>query len=200
MTTANSEHLNPYAAPQLEGGYAPTWETGLDGLWRDGEVLVMHKESPLPPICVKSGQPATDWLQRDLIWHPRWITWTIFAAFPVYIVLALLLTRKASIMVGLSRQWVIRRRIRMLVTAGIIAGGMALAVGGFLLADHGMGYEIAILLVPTGVLGGLIGGTAYGQYACRLVWPQRMSNQFIWLKGVHPDFLKLLPAWTGENV
>ena len=200
MATPASEPVNPYAAPQIEGGYFPAQQTGFDGLWRDGDILVMHKQAPLPPICVKSGQPATDWLQRDLQWHPPWVTWLILFAVPAYVVLALILTRKATVIIGLSREWRNRRLIRMLITAGIVSVGLAVAVGGFSLATQREEFRIAFLFVPIGLIGGLIAGTAYGQHACRLVWPKRINGQFIWLRGVHSDFLKLLPEWPGGTI
>ena len=53
---------NPYAAPQLGGYYQPVPQPGnlppFAGLWRQGNVLVMHKSAPLPEICLKSNLPA----------------------------------------------------------------------------------------------------------------------------------------------
>ncbi|HMC10161.1 MAG TPA: hypothetical protein VKH44_02680, partial [Pirellulaceae bacterium] len=185
MSLPASEPVNPYASPQIDGGYSPRQQLGFDGLWRHGDVLVMHKQAPLPPICVKSGQPATEWLRRDLQWYPWWVVWTTFVALPVYIILVLVLSQKATVMIGLTREWGNRRRIRMLVTAGIVAAGIAIAVVGFFAASgDGDRYELAFVLIPIGLLAGLVGGTAFGQYACRLVWPKRISGQFIWLHGV----------------
>jgi hypothetical protein len=198
MSEPPKEPVNPYASPQIDGGYSPRQQNGFDGLWRDGDVLVMHKDALLPPICVKSGLPATEWLQRDLLWQPPWVVWTIVFFLPVYIFLSVFLSRKATIVIGLSRKWGNLRRLRMLMTAGIAVLGFAVGVGGLYLAAQG--NEIAVLLVPIGLVGGLIVGTAYGQYACRLVWPKKISSQFVWLRGVHPDFLKLLPPWPGGEL
>jgi hypothetical protein len=35
----------------------------------------------------------------------------------------------------------------------------------------------------------------YGLVASRLVAPTRITKDYVWLKGVHPDFLAELPPW-----
>ena len=42
-------------------------------------------------------------------------------------------------------------------------------------------------------------GIIYGQYGSRLVHPKKIDEQFIWLKGVHPDFLAKYPEWPYPN-
>ena len=32
-----------------------------------------------------------------------------------------------------------------------------------------------------------LGAAIWGLLLCRMVWPKRMTDQYIWLKGVHPD-------------
>ena len=38
-------------------------------VWRHRSTLVMLREARLPPICLKSGQPATQWLPRKMQWQ-----------------------------------------------------------------------------------------------------------------------------------
>ena len=195
MSNPASEPLNPYAAPQIAGGYAPVpFESGFDGLWRQGNVLVMHKQAPLPPICLKSGQPATQWLRRKLIWHPPWVALTVLIAIPVYIVVALILTKRATIVIGLTEEWAARRWRRILIAVGLFVTGVAMVVAAFWLGSQGGESEVWFVLLPPGIVCALA-AAAYGQYACRLVWPQRITDQYVWLKGVHPSFLEHLPPW-----
>lgn len=192
MSAPASEPLNPYAAPQIVGGYAPVpFEPGFDGLWRQGNVLVMHKHAPLPPICVKSGQPATQWLRRKLIWHPPWIALTVLIAIPVYIVIALILTKRATIVIGLTEEWAARRRRRIVIAVGAVLTSVAMVVTAFALGSQ---HDTWFALLLPGIVTGL-GAAIYGQYACRLVWPQRITDQYVWVKGVHPNFLEHLPPW-----
>src|SRR4051812_23147650 len=187
--------LNPYAAPQIAGGYAPVPLTGsFPGLWRQGKVLVMHKMAPLPPICVKSGQPATQWLKRHLQWHEPWLALTILIGVLIYVIIALIMTKRATIMIGLSDEWAARRKTRILVALVLALLGIGAGVAGVVLGSQGPGQEgwFGLLVLALIVL---IGDALYAQYACRLVHPQRITDQYVWLKGVHPSFLDQLPLW-----
>lgn len=197
MSTPASDPVNPYAAPQIAGGYAPVpFQPGFDGLWRQGNVLVMHKQAPLPAICLKSGQPATQWLSRKLIWHPPWIALTVLIAIPVYIVIALIMTKRATIVIGLSDEWAARRRTRRMLTSVAVLASFAVVGAGFFWGNGHRGSVSAGLFVLVSLeFAFLLGAAIYLQYACRLVWPQRITEQYVWLKGVHPTFLEHLPPW-----
>ena len=41
----------------------------------------------------------------------------------------------------------------------------------------------------------LLGALIYGQYACRLVYPQKIDDSYVWLIGVNREFLDRLPMW-----
>ena len=45
---------------------------GGDGnvLWRDGKILVMHRESELPDRCIKTGDPTSVRKKVELRWMP----------------------------------------------------------------------------------------------------------------------------------
>jgi hypothetical protein len=197
MSIPSSEPVNPYAAPQIPGGYMPVLDPaqGFPGLWRQGDLLVMHKQAPLPPICLKSGEPATRRLRRKLQWHEPWLALTILIAIPVYVIIALIMTKRATLMIGLTEEWAARRMRRMMIAVGLALGSIAMAMAGIFLGNLAQGYEGWFSLLPLAVFT-LIGAALYGQYACRLVWPQRITDQYVWLKGVHPSFLDQLPVWS----
>jgi hypothetical protein len=73
-----------------------------------------------------------------------------------------------------------------LVCIGLMVGGIVLAVQ----TDQG---EYLILLL-VGFLAGLF-ALVFGQMAVGLVSPQRMTDEYIWLKGVHVEFLNRLDYW-----
>lgn len=188
-------NVNPYAAPQTFAGYQPQPQPGaMQGLWRKGNILVMHKMAPLPPICVKSGQPATQWLKRSMQWHPQWIALTIFAGLLVYVILAMIMMQRATIHIGLTDEWMARRKTRMMIAWLLGLGSVAIGVLGIVIAANTDRSEF-IGLLPIAIFL-LLGALIYGQYACSLVRPQRITDQYVFLKGVHPDFLARLPEWT----
>src|SRR5262245_2627535 len=105
--------INPYAPPVIPAQYIAPQQAGLEGLWRRGNTLIMHKQAPLPPICVKSNQYATQWLKRNLQWHNPWIALTLLISPLIYIIVALIVTKRATINIGLTDEWMHRRRMRM---------------------------------------------------------------------------------------
>lgn len=187
---------NPYAAPQTGGYLPPTQPANLApfaGLWRQGNLLVMHKNAPLPDICLKSNQPAQRRLRRKLQWHNPWVGLSILIALPVYIVLAVILTKRATIYIAMTDEWFNRRRTRLLVAwfSGLVCLGMIVLGIGLALETEEAMYSLLIVL---GILGGLVALIA-GQAAVAMVRPQRMTDEYIWLKGVHRSFLDRLDVW-----
>ena len=190
-----AEQVNPYAAPQV-AGYQPSMpgvgQNPFAGLWRQGTILVLHKMAPLPDICLLSNQPANRRLKRSMHWHHPAIYIALLISPIIYIILALILQKTATIHIGLTNEWYTRRRRRMLLAwsmalAGALLFGMGIAVG-----ESSEGVAVA------GVILGLLlalSGLIYGLIACRLVTPQRITDQYVFIKGVHPDFLNRLEPW-----
>jgi hypothetical protein len=189
-----AEQVNPYEAPR-EVGYQPlSAPPGFAGLWRQGNVLVMHKLAPLPNVCLKSNQPATGRLKRSLSWHHPAIYLLILLHLLIYIVVALIVRKTATIQIGLSDEWFARRRRRMLTAWALIFLSIGLFIGGAFHIDGANG-EVwpALLMIFSIVL--LLGAAIYGLVSCRMVWPQRMTGDYIWLKGVNAEFLNRLEPW-----
>jgi hypothetical protein len=186
--------VNPYAAPQAQS-YAPAivQSRPLDGLWREGGVLVMHKNAPLPDICIKSNEPAVRRLKRKLQWHHPAIGLTILIGVLIYVILAMILTKRATIHIAMTDEWFARRSRRMLIAWGLALAAVLMFVGSFFTIEVADGVVFAFLIFASVVL--LIAAPIYGQAACRMVWPKRMTDDYIWLKGVHPGFLDRLEAF-----
>jgi len=189
-----AEGINPYAAPGYEGFAPPAMPAGITpfaGLWRQGNVLVMHKRAPLPDICLKSNEPAKQRLKRHLSWHHPAVFLLVLVSLLIYVIVALIIRKTATISIALSDQWLARRRRRMIVawTAILLCAFLfAVAVPN---ADSAPWAPFALIFAIVAALVAAI----YGLLACRMVWPQRMTDEYIWLKGVHPDFLARLEAW-----
>jgi hypothetical protein len=182
---------NPYAAPQSYSPPVPAYAAPGEGLWRKGNVLVMHRDAVLPDRCVKSNQPAMGRLKRKLTWHHPAIFISLLVSILIYVILALVLSKRATIYIGLSEEWFGRRRQAMLIGWGMVLASVALIILGAAMVDSTpeAGWMIAV-----GVLA-FFAGAIYGLLRARMVWPRRMNDQFIWLKGVHPEFLGELPHW-----
>lgn len=177
---------------ELEGGGGPRGA----GLWRDGKVLVMRKDAKLPDRCVKSNEPAECWLRRKLYWHHPAVYLALLANLIIYAILAICLRKKADIQIGLSKAWYRRRLWAILITWLIFFAGGALFIYGLSFLD-GPNQSLA-LLAPIGLIGGLVGIIISLQFVS-LVTPAKITNDYLWLKGVHRDFLADLPEWEGDE-
>lgn len=201
MSTASqpgSFDANPYASPQA---YSPTTDTAAtpspyNGLWRDGSQLVMHKAAVLPDRCVKSNEPASGKLKRKLNWHPGWVFVLLLVSPLIYIIVALILTKRATILIGLSERWFSKRRTAIFVGWSMVLAGIGLFVYAIASIEPGPGGNITPLLVIAGILLFLV-GAIYGLIAARMVAPTKITDEHIWLKGVCPEFLVQLPPLPG---
>ena len=190
-----AEQINPYAAP-LVAGYQPNMsgvgQNPYAGLWRQGNVLVMHKMAPLPDICLKSNQPATRRLKRTMYWHHPAIYIALLISPLIYIILALCLQKNATIHIGLTDEWYARRRTRMLIAwSTLLIGAISLGIG----LAFGEQSQIIALACTLGFIFLPMAGLIYGLFACRLISPERITDQYAFIKGVHPDFLNRLEPW-----
>jgi hypothetical protein len=188
-----AESHNPYAAPR-EAGYLPpqpAFQAPFAGLWSQGDVLVMHKLAPLPDICLKSNQPATRRLKRSLYWHHPGYYLIILLHLLIYLVVALIVRKSATIYIPLTDEWYYRRRRNMLIAWGLILLSMVVFALSIPLVDQQSWAPIVMIACFPLALGAAI----WGLIMCRMVWPKRMTDEYIWLKGVHPDYLRRLEVW-----
>jgi hypothetical protein len=213
-----TQPLNPYAppaAPLTDVSPIPLQFGIPDGVWRQGKLLVMHKRAQLPPICLKSNQPSTVWLKRKLSWHPPWIMAVVVAvvlfyvvlaigltgrlsmhlgpAAVVYLVLSLVMAKRCTVRMGLTPEWAARRKRRMFAAWSLGLLFFCLAMVG-LTIGIAMDQPLWLLSVPVGFVGALI-VLIVAKPLVTLVPPQRISREYIWLRGVHRDLLARLPEF-----
>jgi uncharacterized membrane protein len=174
----------------------PQWEGGL---YRKGKQLVMHKRANLPDRCVKSNQPADGRrLQRNLSWYHPLIYLTLVVSPLVFIIVAYVLRKQATIHVGLSKPWFRKRRRALLIGWLMALLGLAIVVASIMMISNPRGQTPwAGWGIPLGIVM-LIGAGIYGSMASQMVSPVRITDDYVWLKGVHPDYLADLPPWPNR--
>jgi hypothetical protein len=196
---AREQASNPYAPPSMASmqGMSQYGSPNMGGLWREGQLLVMDRNSRLPNICVKSGQPAQRFLVRNLSWQPPWLRAMAFVfGWLIYAILVANYGKKATIHIALSEEWFRKRTMFMLI--GWIGSLGAIAVGGGLFAI-GLSSESAPLVVIGLILGSvvLLVCSLLGIYGSRMVWADLITERHVWVGGVCEPFLQQLPPWTG---
>ena len=181
----NEREINPYAAPVGDPVLEAAVIEQTGGIWRDGNRLVMVKTATLPDRCVRCNAPANGRrLKRTLYWHHPLIFVLVLVSLLIYIIVALIVRKKAFVEIGMCDLHY-RRRMRSILTWWLITlGCVALMILGITL-DLGW----AALLVIVIFLGNLLFAVAI----TRPVAPARIDDNYVWLTKIGPDFLATFP-------
>lgn len=113
--------------------------------YRQGNRLVVPKGAPLPPYCVKCGQPVTgEAFRKKFQWHNPWLLLIALLSPIIYIIIAMIIMKRVELLVPMCAEHRQRRKNFLIATwvlalgfipAGIIVGAMindsdtAVAVG-----------------------------------------------------------------------
>ena len=183
----------PLATPVgivLEDGYVMLPPPGppphlSGGTWREGSTLVMSRDASLPDYCVKCDAPADGFrLKRNLSWHHPALFLLILLAWLLYLILAMVLRKRATVYLGLCREHHEKRR------TFLIAGFVTLAVS-FALIVGAIAWEYpAIALL--GVLG-ILASAIWLAFVARVVTVKKIDDQFVWLNGINENYLSRFP-------
>ena len=182
MTTTN-RYAPPKAAVQdLAGNDAQ--------MWREGKVLVIRKGDDFPDRCIKCNAPSAGPRRRyRLSWHSPWLYLLILAAMLLYALVAMIVRKKAVVLIGLCE----RHQKRVLWGRIVGWGGLALEIA---LAWASAGLDMPALGIAALLLAGpwLIATMVVN----RLVVVHRIDETYVRLKGCGPEFLRSLPdrTWT----
>ena len=169
---------------------APPPTHNIPTIWHSKSALVMAKRAPLPERCVKCNAPTRYKLKRNLRWHHPALYLVIFAGVLLYFILSLVLSKSATIHVGLCDTHAATRKKDMLITCLLVL----LSFGCFFLAAAA--EEMSFVLVGIFVL---LGAIIYGIVRARVVAPQKIDDHYVWLAGVDDDYLKQFPEWLAAR-
>lgn len=164
----SSDHVeNPYASPrEISGSVTPEV-----GLWRDGTLMVAHRDVIFPHFCVRTNEPS----ERGFRCH---LTWSYPIDFS---------SRSVRFEVGLCERCIRRYRKFRWVGWGV----MIAAFGVGLVAPHGTFFIFAAASL---FVVGLFLATRPGVS----LKVKRGSPPYFWIRGAHRDFLARLPPWTAR--
>lgn len=171
---------NPYAPPSREadGEPAPGVLTVLGGgLRREGDLIVIPVTgASFPPRCVICNESAVQRLKRRLFWHPPGYYALILTGWALYLIVSLMVRKRADFDVGLCQRHVTRRRT-----------GLLLAWVGSIVCFGGLVASVSNLPVLASVFGlALLGCMITGVIMARVVTAKRIDKQSAWLKFERP--------------
>lgn len=159
-------------------------------IWRDNSVLIMAKQAHLPGRCVKCNAPTQHTLKRDLRWHHPALYLLLFSGVLLYVILALVLSKTATINVGFCETHAAARKRGILIGWGFVL--LSFASFYFAVVNEEM---ISLFIGMALFLGGLI----YGVVKARVVVPQKIDDHYLWLTGLNTDYLQQFPPWHAAR-
>lgn len=166
--------------------YYPPPTHNLPTIWRSKSVLVMTKQAPLPDRCVKCNAPTQLTLKRKLRWHHPALYILILGGFLFYVILALVLSKSATINVGLCQTHAAARKRDILITWILVL--LSFACFYFAATTETMNLLFAGLTL-------FLGGVIYGVVKSRVVAPQKIDDHYVWLTGLNANYLEQFPEW-----
>lgn len=163
--------------------------------WRDGSLLVLRRQAQFPDRCVKSNGPADgNRVRLSLSCYPPNALWARLGGRLVFLVVALSSREDITLDVGISRNWMMRRQWTLVLTWSLAAVGLALVIASNPLAGPGK-QDLGLLFTGAALfVGGVLGALMRG----RIVSVAKRTNEYIWLDGVHREFLSVLPRFDGD--
>jgi hypothetical protein len=160
---------------------------GSPAAWSSGRRVVTYNQRSLPARCYKCNAPVSSPpLSRRLYWHPFAYYLLIYPALLLYVLVALLVRKSASVELYLCPRHA-RRRLWFLLGAWIGVGlSLAIIIDGIAVNISriiGAGFLLLALVLVAGLAGASVARAT------------RIKGDAIWMSGASRDFLASLPPW-----
>lgn len=158
-------------------------------VWRRGKRLVARRDAALPHRCVKCNGPADGApFTRQLSYIPPWaFIFLIFWLVP-FLIVALLLQKKTTLIISLCARHEHRRALALKVFIGSLIASPLLLVGAAREDSVILGW-LALATFITGIVWVIL--------ERRLISATKLDEHFVHVAGVNQDFLATLPDWKA---
>lgn len=170
---------NPYAPP-----LAPLAAVKGSQVQRDGDAVVVHSGSDLPPRCITCNAPVRGPVKEvRLYWHSPWLYLLILINILFYAIVGLIARRSVKVSPGLCEVHSAQRTRRILYFWA--AGGAACVAGAVLLfteagAASAVFFVLAVLVLVIGML------------STRKVYAKKITKEYARVGGCKEPFLASL--------
>jgi hypothetical protein len=185
----------PRAVAKLREGVSLGTPAGYEGPWREGKYLVTTRNGPMPDVCIKCGGVPVTHLRKTLTWHHPAIYLTLLLCnigVLVYIIVALLVRKKAKVQVPVCAACSARRKRNLAI--GWLS--FALSIVMFFVSitvvesdDAKMGFALAG--------GALILFSLIWAVGIQFVLAKKITDQFVWISKAGKKVLETLPEFPG---
>jgi hypothetical protein len=179
------------------------------GAWHHGDLLIVGRQTQLPPRCVKCNGPTEQapkrfrlaWrspflylvlpggvLARALTPFVPWNPYIVLSLLPATIVVLHLIFRKRmTVHVGICDYHRFHRRLGIAIGAFGTLLGLGLIIAG-IATETGLPAVLGLLIAPAVLL--------YGRSKTRIVWPAHIDKHYAQLRGACPEYLAALPEFA----
>jgi hypothetical protein len=168
-------------------------EGQADTLLRDGNYLVIERGSLFPERCVITNEVHDlTRIKLKLSWHHPNLYLLVALAIVPYFIARLFFTKRVEVELSVSSRVLKKKRQR-------IQAAWALFVASAVCISLGMLYTSSLwILVLIGIL--IFFYSIYtGTTKAHIVEALRIERKYVWIKGIHPAFLALLPPYSEEE-
>ena len=187
---------NPYAPPATAYSPQPVFNQG--GIWRDGNTLIMQKHAVLPDVCLKRNVKTEGYrLKRKLSWHHPALFLLVLISLPIYAILAIILSKKAVIHIGLCEHWRRKRLTRILIAWATVLFSITGFFTGIALAD-GQQEAIGVPMLLVSIVFFFV-GILFGLMGARMIHVKHIDDQYVRFNGAHPEFLAQFPQFGFDQ-
>ncbi|VAX41784.1 hypothetical protein MNBD_PLANCTO02-72 [hydrothermal vent metagenome] len=183
-------------------------------MWQCGQYLVVRFGTIFPDVCLKTNQPTNgDKHKQTFYWMSfpsvlmqivisliplmfcRISQYLSFVVFLLAFFLVVYVQKSTELKIGISsklfremkwKKWLCRLAVLIAFVVIIIVPSL-------------MGIQDSFELFLSLVLFVPLSTWAYLHFASRFLLKQSLVEPYIWIKGVHPDFLAELPAWSRNK-
>ncbi len=174
--------INPYAPSAVANEARPEV-----GVWREGSLLVMHKDAMLPRMCIATGLPAVGACEFRAVWKGA----------------GDLLSSAKVLQLPLSqvpRDAFARARLQSIIGLGLALLALITCFMTPVLSQLG-DWAVPAVLLPSIAMGFVGIGLWWVNYRT-LSEPVKVvyaHGPYLWIAGTHPAFLDHLPPWPAAR-
>jgi hypothetical protein len=165
--------------------YVPGRGEARRGIWRDGNRLLMHRQTQLPDRCVMCNTPTNGfYITHELSWMPK--TTQAIGSVVMLGVIGYNLVKKTTVLkIGICKQHHSKMRTKLIGGRAMVIVGVLLLLGALTFIN----FPAMTLCIAMIIYGAIIAGTAN-----RIVYVDHMDDDYIWLSQFSKEFLLNFPV------